>query len=165
MWNNSIKQREKTFDEKFWEKADVRGENDCWEWKASRNRKGYGNFYLSVGKSESIHVLAHRVAYILAYDVQVPQETQVCHSCDNPACVNPKHLFLGTSKDNVADMYKKGRAASQKGIRNHAKLDEEKIAEIKQLKKQGVMSKVIAKMFGLNESTISRMLNNHTWSK
>lgn len=159
-WNNSFRQREKTFDEKFWEKANICESDECWEWTAARNKKGYGNFYMSVGNSKSMHVLAHRVAYMLANDVQIPEGMLVCHTCDNPPCVNPKHLFLGTDTDNMQDMMKKGRSAVQRGFKAHLKLDKEKITEIRKLRSDGVMVKDIASMFGIDLSWVSKIVNN-----
>lgn len=164
-WNNSFKQREKTFDEKFWEKTGVRGEDDCWEWTASRNKKGYGNFYLSIGNSDSMHILAHRVAYMLSSDTQIPENTMVCHSCDNPPCCNPKHLFLGSNQDNMQDMVNKGRSAGQKGFKAHLKLDKNKVAEIRRLRGEGVQVKTLSSMFGIDYSWISKIVNNRIWTE
>lgn len=82
----------------------VKGDPDeCWEWIASRNQGGYGLFWYKYH-----HVGAHRIVWLLAYG-EIPSGLEVCHKCDNPSCVNPEHLFLGTRYDNVSDMYQKGR--------------------------------------------------------
>ena len=77
----------------------------CWEWTGARNHKGYGMINIG-GKTRR----AHRVAYYL-HTGESPE--MVCHSCDNPKCVNPAHLWGGTVADNARDMYDKGRAANQ----------------------------------------------------
>jgi hypothetical protein len=94
--------------ERFWSKVDVGEEDDCWEWTGYRYRK-YGRFNF-----ESVSRLAHRVAWILLHG-PLPDEQKVLHSCDNPPCCNPLHLFVGTQTDNMQDMIAKGRAHFQKG--------------------------------------------------
>lgn len=100
--------------DRFWEKVDKRGPDDCWLWTASCDKKGYGAFTLPDG-----HIgIAHRFSYELHYG-PIPEGegyhgTCVLHECDNPPCCNPKHLFLGTAKDNAIDMWEKGRAYFQR---------------------------------------------------
>lgn len=90
---------------RFWSKVDTSG--DCWIWTATKNRRGYGQFYYE-GRLQ----LAHRVAYKLTYG-PVDDDIHVLHRCDNPSCIRPDHLFLGTQRDNVQDMIGKGRAYFQ----------------------------------------------------
>lgn len=94
--------------DRFWEKVDKKTDNDCWEWKAYKisNKPGreYGYFDFGGG----VDGLAHRFSYILHYG-EIPDGMEVCHRCDNPKCVNPKHLFLGSHQDNMDDMMKKNR--------------------------------------------------------
>lgn len=96
-----------TLAERFWEK--VEKTDGCWLWTASLTNKGYGEFRLN----EPSPILAHRVAYELAHG-PIPPGLFVCHHCDNPPCVRPDHLFLGTQKDNAQDMVRKGRHANTK---------------------------------------------------
>lgn len=87
----------------FWNKVDRKSENECWEWLGTKDKKGYGKFNIQAKCK-----FAHRASYAIAND-ETPDYKLVCHSCDNPSCVNPNHLWLGTHKQNCADKMKKGR--------------------------------------------------------
>ena len=88
---------------RFWSKVKRGAPDECWEWQASRKPKGYGQLFINY---HSAH--AHRMAYQLTYGA-IPDGMFVCHACDNPPCCNPAHLWLGTHRDNSADMVRKGR--------------------------------------------------------
>ncbi len=92
--------------DRFWRFVDADGPDGCWEWTGGRLPKGYGNIWDGEKLSR-----AHRVSYEL-FRGAIPQGMQVLHSCDNPPCTNPGHLFLGTNADNLADRVAKGRSAS-----------------------------------------------------
>jgi hypothetical protein len=102
----------KTLEERFWSKVDVCGPDECWEWTAYRLPAGYGTF----GRPTTT---THRIAWQLT-NGPIPEGMFVCHKCDNPPCVNPAHLFVGTQQDNLRDMWSKGRAEAtrQAGKRN-----------------------------------------------
>lgn len=97
----------------------IKIDNECWYWMASKVGQGYGacSFYRDSR--------AHRVSFRL-FRGKIPKSLCVCHSCDNPSCVNPKHLWLGTTQENTEDRYKKGRSAS--GDRNGTHTHPEKVA-------------------------------------
>lgn len=98
-----------TLEERFWSK--VNQSDECWTWTASKDDKGYGKIGLPGRKGWGF---AHRVSYSLEHGVELTPDQKVLHRCDNPPCVRPDHLFLGTAADNAADMVAKGRSRGQK---------------------------------------------------
>jgi hypothetical protein len=141
--------------------------NNCWIWKKFKNNKGYG---MSGLKGKSIR--AHRLSY-LTFVGEIPNNLFVLHNCDNPACVNPKHLFLGTQEDNMKDKVNKNRQA--KGEDNgSSKLVQEEVDEIRTLwsaelaeraKGKGIQltQKELGERFGVSQMTISDIVNNKYW--
>ena len=142
---------------RFWAKVERRGIDDCWEWTAYRTRAGYGRF----GLGRRI-VAAHRVAFTLMV-ARIPRGMLVCHTCDNPPCVNPDHLFAGTHADNEADSRAKGRAAC--GERSgHSRLRLSEVREIRNRYAQREANQVsLAREYGVSQTTISAVVRRHTW--
>lgn len=131
--------------ERFWKLVNVAGRNDCWNWLAYKNRDGYGNFNGEGKKKWN----AHRVSYIIA-NGEIPDGVCVCHKCDNPSCVNPAHLYLGTHAQNMRDMRVRGRA------RNHILKNEEKVL----IKKSKLSPKHLAELLGVSGRAVAYHLED-----
>jgi predicted XRE-type DNA-binding protein len=125
-------------------------ETGCHEWRAGLHRDGYGKFQFR-GRS----MQAHRVAYQL-FSGEIPEGRWVLHRCDNRLCVNPEHLFLGDVVANIADMDAKGRRGTK------SNLTESQVKSIKSLYGDGVSQQKIADAFGVNQTTISRVVLGKT---
>lgn len=130
----------------------------CWIWAGMRNALGYGVIRYSGKRS-----FAHRLSFEL-YKGQIPEGMYVCHKCDNPSCVNPDHLFIGSPKDNMDDMRAKGRENYVKGEQNsNAKLVQEQVIEIRNLYGSLSASKT-AKLFSISKKSVLNIWNRHTWA-
>lgn len=141
--------------EYFWHRVEVT--DGCWRWTAFRDKKGYGR--LSASRF-GIPLLAHRVSYVL-HRGEIPDSMFVCHHCDNPPCVRPDHLFIGTHKDNMADMASKGRAGGYRAT--CAKLTREQVLQARQLTAEGWSAAQIGRLFGVKRATIQRIRRGRTW--
>lgn len=130
----------------------------CWLWEDSFNRGGYGRFWIGNGKTST----AHRIAYEL-YKGTIPDGLCVCHSCDVRNCVNPDHLWLGTTQDNTQDRSKKGRTHRHIGNNFCTKLSFKIAAEIRQDFKDGIYYKDIMKKFNIGVGTAYEIKNNRRW--
>lgn len=133
----------------------------CQEWQGCLNRDGYGKVNI---RRLGATTYAHRISY-RHYLGEVQEGLHVCHTCDNPKCVNPDHLFLGTAQDNMSDMINKDRhvIVDQRGERNgHSKLTKEDVLKIKELLSI-YNNKEIASMFNVTHSTISCIRVGKTW--
>jgi hypothetical protein len=134
-------------------------EDDCWEWQAGDNGQGYGRFRVD-GKKTG----AHRFVWELYYGPP-PSDLMVCHKCDNPGCVNPDHLFLGTNQDNMLDMVAKGRNRPRLGeANNKAKLTKNKVLQIRSMYASGNYSqRDLAAVFDVGQPCIKDVVNYITW--
>ncbi len=135
---------------RFWLKV-ARG-NGCWEWQAVRNRAGYGQFKTPLLGSKNQMQLAHRVSWVMHYS-DIPAGLHVCHHCDNPACVRPEHLFLGTDADNCADKMRKGRWVQGRG---NQRLTAAHVEQLFALVKGGLSQPEVARRLGCSNQLVSR---------
>lgn len=128
----------------------------CWEWQGSvSNPGGYGRF--SIGGKTGRHIYAHRYSYLL-YNQYIRPGMFICHTCDNPPCVNPNHLFEGTMKDNMQDRNQKGRQFILKGDLHPAtKFSESLIKYIRDNKEQYPQT-YFTKTYGISRSYVSAII-------
>lgn len=146
---------------RFWTKVDKSGGEDaCWLWTAGLFENGYGVFLLNKKLKK-----AHRISWELAYG-EIPEHLMVLHDCpdgDNPACVNPKHLWLGTHKQNMTDRNQKKRQMHGEHHFN-AKLTLEQVVEIRHLFDQGTWTQTdLARKFGMSSVQIRKIVHNIQW--
>jgi hypothetical protein len=141
----------KSITERFWSKVEVRGEDDCWLWTASKDECGYGKLGIGGAKWDR----AHRVAYRLLIG-PISEGMEVCHSCDRPSCCNPKHLWAGTHLENMKDMALKLRS---RGIR----LTEGQVIEMRELSESGITTVELGQRYGIAHQHASRIINRICW--
>lgn len=151
LWRSGSLDR-KNYDEKFLGRYKVL-DNGCWEYQGVKNCYGYGRVY--IGRK---HTVAHRYMYQLKKGV-IPKGMLVLHKCDNPSCVNPDHLFLGTHTDNMNDMIKKKR--NRKCENYSRKLNYEKAESIRSENNKSISE--IARKYDISRSTVRDVLDHNTW--
>lgn len=145
--------------DRFWGK--VKKTPTCWIWTAYKNSKGYGRLSFK-GKV----VYAPRAAWILSKG-PIPKDLVICHTCDNPSCVNPLHLFLGTILDNNRDRHKKNRDGDHSGEHNgRAVLTAKEVLQIKREYARGkITQKDLAKKYKVKQPRISSIVLGNSWRK
>lgn len=127
----------------------------CWDWQMAKTIQGYGNLGIM-----QVNWKAHRASYAI-FRGPIPDGLQVLHTCDNPSCCNPDHLWLGTNDDNVADKVAKGRQHSPKGEANpRAKITED---DVRAIRADSRYQAVIAAEYGISQTGVGRIKNNLTW--
>lgn len=147
---------------RYWEKVGTADLDECWEWAAAQNTDGYGKL-----RVKGHNQYAHRLAWELEHGRPVPEGRCICHRCDNPACVNPAHLFLGTQADNLRDMAEKGRARGRvaKGSDiGNSKLTDDDVREIRKLAAVGHSQRQLAARFGVGRTQIGRIVRRESWT-
>jgi hypothetical protein len=135
-------------------------EDECWEWRGARDRSGYGRIQV-----DGRNATAHRTSYE-AHFGPIPDGMLVCHKCDNRACANPHHLFLGTHQENMQDMVAKGRAYANTGVDHfNTRLSALDVAEIRSLRQQGSRLKELATRFSISVSHASNISLGYKWNQ
>ena len=154
----------KTLEQRFWEK--VEKTDGCWLWRAFIGNKGYGMFGLSRDGSKMLPnyrgsmIRSHRMAYLLCVG-EIPKGLHVLHWCDNPSCVRPDHLFIGTNDDNIKDKVSKGRQARMFGIDHpRSKLT---VAQADAIRQDKRIARVIGPEYGISASCVNQIRRGATW--
>ena len=133
----------------------------CWLWLKSVISTGYGNARMNGG-----NVLIHRMLYSLIFG-PIPDGLYVCHACDTPSCVNPKHMFLGAQKDNMQDAAIKGRLYGRETPKGQghgmAKLTEADVLDIRRERENGDTLKTIGQAYGVTLGNVGLIVNRKTW--
>lgn len=150
----------------FWSKVNKNGSipahcpelGQCWEWTAFTDRNGYGRFQYNQKGTYS-----HRASWMIAYG-NIPANTDILHKCDNPSCVRPDHLFIGTQQQNVSDMIAKGRHCHGEQ-RWNSKLTKVQADEIRERYANGERNKsALGREFDIHESIVRRILKGERWT-
>jgi len=144
-------------DDRFWSKVDRTG--DCWLWTAGTTRRGYGVFHPRHGET----IGAHRWSLSQSLGRDLASSEFACHTCDNPACVRPAHLFAGSHDDNMADMRSKGRS-SRGSRRPGARLTAASVLSIREAAAAGVPSRELAAAHGVVESNVCMIIRGKRWA-
>jgi hypothetical protein len=151
-----------SIEQRFWRLVDKRSDDECWEWKGQILKGGYGR--LSAGPKGGGAFLAHRLSWQLANKQEIPEKMVVMHKCDNPKCVNPNHLSLGTYMENTWDMISKGRAKHVVFFGTDNKrsiLNPELVVEIRN---SDLNHAAMARKIGVSVGCIRSVRSGRTWS-
>jgi hypothetical protein len=151
--------------ERFWDKVRVGSADKCWEWQGARYPNGYGFLFAGSLYGRNVrYVKAHRLSWEIA-NGEVPEGFCVLHHCDNPPCVNPAHLYVGTRADNARDRGVRNRGKEQRGGQNdNAKLAETDVRAIIAALKLGETQMSISTRFGIKQPQVSRIKNRQSWA-
>jgi len=140
------------------------GPNGCMNWTGVRNRAGYGMIQIG-GRLESRLVLAHRLSAHAWKGFDLDSGFCVLHRCDNPSCINPDHLFIGTQADNMADREAKGRGADHAGTNNgKCRLTEPQVLEIRKSHGTGITQTSLAYRYGVSVPAINHIITRRNWA-
>ena len=151
---------------RFWShvrKPTERDTGQCWTWMLTLNRDGYGSFCVFQGNKQFKHP-AHRVAWVIEHGT-VPDGLFVCHRCDNPACVRPDHLFVGTNYDNVQDRNRKGRQARGMQVARWRWHKPPQVVSLIRKYADGATLAELADEFGIRQRAVWNIVSGKTWKQ
>ena len=136
--------------------------NDCIIWMGAKTSDGYG-----LRSIDGKKLYVHRLALEKKLNRPIHEGYCSCHTCDNPACINPDHLFEATQSENLADMKAKGRLVNLNvGVYNpHAKLTEQEVIKLRQMRTSGKSTKELAKIFNITQRTVQMIVSNRLWKQ
>jgi hypothetical protein len=147
--------------ERIWRNIDKGHPNECWPWRGKTERNGYGRTTFG-GKRHNVS----RIVFDLTNPGVLSRRLFVLHSCDNPVCCNPGHLRAGTAKENAEDRDKRNRSYKWTGAEHpRCKLTANQVVEIKELRRNGVTGRSVAKMFGVSPATISSIVHGRYYTE
>ncbi len=150
----------KYFWNRFWNKVSIYSENECWHWNGSKKPSGHG--IVTTNRYFNERTQAHRLAYLWEYG-DFDRSKIIRHTCDNPSCVNPNHLIIGTHSDNIRD-YCERQLPYKDTERLDRILNKEAVKVIKWYLKQGTTARKLAKLYKVHESTIKGIKSGKNWS-
>lgn len=144
--------------ERFHRSYRINTKTGCWEWIKAKHRQGYGWFHI-----DGRNWLAHRASWFMRHLFIPPRKISVCHSCDNPSCVNPEHLFIGSQRDNVLDCIAKGRANRSRPVGSKNPMAVFSEAQVRRILRDNRKQRDIAREYECAESTISMIKRGKNW--
>ena len=157
--------RRLSWQERWWTKVDKRGDDECWIFNGAKGTGGYGYFWDGLSTVRPKKIGAHRWSYS-KFVGPIPDGMDVLHYCDNPPCVNPSHLWVGTHAENMADACAKGRFSGPNAGGRHLAVrlnDQERVREIRRRFREGASRRELAREYNLEYSGVCKIIKGKMW--